>query len=156
MSNRLIYVECYPDELLIQMYGFFKRNIRHSYGKSRIGKLLEKNQGHLALVDEDPDGTPIPYFDKTNFSLVKRENGYMIKKDSRRDHTIIEIQPYLEEWILDAYDEATGNIRDYNLPKDPISLHHIINNNLKNLNKLLKELLNHNCRIKKLKDDIGV
>jgi hypothetical protein len=154
MSNRLIYVECNPDELLTQMYGFFKRNIKHSYGKSRIGKLLEKNQGHLALVDEDPDGTPIPYFYRTNFSLVKRESGYAIKNDSRRGHTIIEIQPYLEEWILDACNEAGIDIRDYNLPNNPIRLHHIINNNLKILKRLLEELLNHNCRIKRLKDDI--
>ncbi|MHA1491280.1 MAG: hypothetical protein ACTSRI_16720 [Promethearchaeota archaeon] len=154
MSSRVIYVECNPDELLIQMYGFFKKNIKHSYGKSRIGKLLENNQGHIALIDEDPDGTPIPYFTRTNFSLVKEENGYVIKNDSRGGHTIIEIQPYLEEWVLEACNEAAVNIRDYNLPNDPISLHHIINNNLKKFKRLLNELLNHNCRIKKLKTDI--
>ena len=154
MSNRLIYVECYPDELLIQMCGFFKRNIKHSFGKSRIGKLLEKNQEHIALVDEDPDGTPIPYFDRTNFSIVKQENGYAIKNDSRRGHTIIEIQPYLEEWILNACNDARVNIREYNLPNDPISLHHVINSNLNKLERLLEELLNRNCRVKKLRDDI--
>ena len=154
MNNRLIYVECNPDELLMQIYGFFKRTIKHSSGKSRIGKLLEKNQGRLALVDEDPEGTPIPYFNNTAFTLVKQENGYTIKNDSRRGHTIIEIRPYLEEWIIDACREAFVNIRDYNLPNDPISLHHIINNDLKKLRNLIMELLNHNCSIKRLRNDI--
>lgn len=89
---------------------------------------MEKNQGYLALIDEDPDGTPIPYFDRTNFTSVIQENGYRIKNDSRRGHTIIEIQPYLEEWVLDVCDEASVNIRNYNLPNNPILLHHIINN----------------------------
>lgn len=154
MNNRLIYVECSPDELLIKLYGFYKRNIKHSYGKSRIGKLLENNQGDLALIDEDPDGSPVPYFAKTKFDLIKQEKGYAIKKDLKRNHYIIEIQPYLEEWIVDACDEAKINIRDYNLPKDPISLHNIINSNLKILKKLLEDLLNNNCRVKKLGEDI--
>ncbi len=153
MINQLIYVECNPDELLVILYGFSKKNINHSYGKSRIGKLLERNQGQVALVDEDPDGTPIPYFNKTNFSLIKQTNGYRIINDSRRSHMIVEIQPSLEVWILDACDDAKIDIREYNLPKDPISLHHIINSNLKRLEKLLKELLNHNCRVKELRDD---
>lgn len=154
MSNRLIYVECSPDELLINLYGFSKKNIKHSFDKSRIGKLLENNQGHLALIDEDPEGTPRPYFVKTNFDLVKQEKGYVIKKDSKRNHYIIEIQPYLEEWILDACDEVKINIRDFKLPKDPTSLHHIVNNNQKILKKLLKDLLTNNCRIKKLGVDM--
>ena len=154
MSNRLIHVECNPDEVLMQIYGFFKRTIKHSSGKSRIGKLLERSQGRIALVDEDPEGTPIPYFNNTHFSLVKQEDGYVIKKDIRRGHTIIEIQPYLEEWVLDACREASVNIRDYNLPNNPISLHHIINNNIKKFQNLIEELLNHNCRIKSLRNDI--
>lgn len=154
MSNRLIHVECNPDGVLMQIYGFFKRTIKHSSGKSRIGKLLERNQGRIALVDEDPEGTPIPYFDNTDFSSVKQKDGYAIKNDSRRGHTIIEIQPYLEEWVIDACREASVNIRDYNLPNDPISLHHIINSNIKKFQNLIRELLNHNCRIKRLRKDI--
>jgi len=154
MINRQIYVECNPDELLIKKYGFIKRNIKHSSGKSRIAKLLERNENCLALVDEDPNGTPIPYFDRTNFTVMKLEKGYIIKNDARRGHIIIEVQPYFEEWILDACVEAGINIRDYNLPNDPISLHHIINNNLKILERVIEELLHHNCRIQKLKDDI--
>lgn len=154
MINHVIYIECNPDELLVKLYGFNKRNIKHSYGKSRIGKLLEKNQGQVALVDEDPNGTPIPYFKRTNFSLIKQENGYRIIKDSKKNHIIIEIQPYLEEWILNACIDAKIDIREYNLPKDPISLHHVINSNLNKLEKLLKELVNHDCRIKGLRDDL--
>ena len=154
MSNRLIHIECNPDEVLIQMYGFFKSRIKHSYGKSRIGKLLEKNRERIALVDEDPEGTPIPYFKNTNFSLVKQEDGYAIKNDTKMGHTIIEIKPYLEEWVIDACREASVNIRDYNLPNNPISLHHIINSNIKKFQNLIEELLNHNCRIKRLRNDI--
>jgi hypothetical protein len=154
MINRLIYVECNPDELLVKKYGFIKRNIKHSYGKSKIGKFLEKNRGQIALVDEDPDGTPIPYFKKTDFSLVTQGNGYTIKNDSRRNHMIIEIKPYLEEWILNACKDARVNIREFNLPNDPISLHHVINSNLNKLERLLEELLNRDCRVKKLRDDI--
>ena len=154
MINRIIYVECNPDEVLMQIFGFFRRSIKHSSGKSRIAKLLERNQGRIALVDEDPEGTPIPYFDNTDFFLVRQEEGYTIKNDSRRGHTIIEIQPYLEEWVIDACREASVNIRDFNLPNDPISLHHIINNNIKKYQNLIRELLNHDCRISKLRDDI--
>ncbi len=154
MIKHQIYVECNPDEILIKKYGFFSRNIKHASGKSRIGKLLENNEENIALVDEDPDGSPIPYFNRTNFTLKKKENGYTIKKDSRRGHIIIEIQPYLEEWILDACNEAGVNIRDFNLPNNPISLHHIINNNLKIFESLLEELLIHDCRIQRLRNDI--
>lgn len=154
MSNRLIHVECNPDEVLVQIFGFVKRSINHSSGKSRIAKLLETNQGRIALVDEDPEGTPIPYFDNTNFSLVKQESGYVIKNDLRRGHIIIEIQPYLEEWVIDACREASINIREFNLPNDPISLHHIINNNISKFQNLIIELLNHDCRVQKLKNDI--
>lgn len=154
MSNRLIHVECNPDEVLIAIFGFTKKRIKHSSGKSRIGKILEKNQGLLALVDEDPEGTPIPYFYKTNFSLLKQEYGYAIKNDSIRGHTIIEIQPYLEQWVIDACRDASVNIRDHGLPNDPISLHHIINNNIKKFQNLIEELLNHNCYVKRLRDEI--
>ncbi len=154
MINRLIHVECDPDEVLTRLYGFTKKRIDHSYGKSRIGKILEKNQDRLALVDEDPDGTPIPYFVNTEFAILKQGNGYKIKSDIKRRHIIIEIQPYLEEWVIDACKEASIKIKDYNLPNDPISLHHIINTNLSKFQKLLEELLNHNSRLKKLRDAI--
>ena len=154
MSNRLIYVECNPDEALMQIFGFYKRNIKHSSGKTRIAKILEKNQGQMALVDEDPDVIPIPYFNKPDFSLIKQEDGYVIKKDIKREHIIIEIQPYLEEWVINACREASVNIKEFNLPNDPNSLHHIINNNLRKFQNLVNELLNHNCRIKKLKNDL--
>lgn len=154
MSNRLIYVECNPDELLVRKCGFTKRNIKHSYGKSNVGKLLEKNIGKLALVDEDPDGTPIPYFKNTDFTLVKQENGYTIKNDSRREHVIIEIKPNLEEWILDTCDEARVNIRTFNLPNNTRSLHHVINTNINKFERLLGELFNRDCRVVKLRDDL--
>ncbi|MGQ4875908.1 MAG: hypothetical protein ACP6IY_17725 [Promethearchaeia archaeon] len=154
MINRLIHIECNPDEVLMLKYGFTKRRIIHSSGKARIAKLLEKNRGHIALVDEDPNGTLIPYFKNTNFFLLKQENGYIIKKDLKREYIIIELQPNLEEWIIDACKEASINIKNYKLPNNAISLHHIINNNLKKFEKLLLELLKHNCRIKWLKDDL--
>ena len=154
MINRFIYVECHPDELLVRKCGYFRRHIKHSYGKSKIGKFLERNEGHIALVDQDPDGTPIPYFKKTNFSPVKQANGYEIKNDARKGHLIIEIKPNLEEWILDACNEAGINIRDYNLPNNSRSLHHVINSNLDKIERLLEELLNHNCRVKQLREDL--
>lgn len=147
-------MECNPDELLVKIYGFYRRSVRHSYGKSRIGKILEREQDLLALVDQDPDGTPIPYFKNTTFTILRQEYGYTIKSDTRRGHTIVELQPYLEEWIIDACREASIDIRDYNLPNNPISLHNIINKNLKVFKRLVEDLLNHECRVKWLKDDI--
>ena len=108
----------------------------------------------MALVDEDPEGTPIPYFNNTNFSVVKQEEGYVIKNDMKLGHIIIEIQPYLEEWIIDACREASVNIKDFKLLNNPRSLHHIIISNIKKFQTLVEELFKYNCRITKLKNDL--
>jgi len=154
MSNRVILIECNPDETLMQECGIFRRRIEHSYGKSRIGNKLNKNKNYIALIDEDPDGTQPPYFKKTNFSIVKKEFGYTIKSDKNNNHTIVELEPNLETWILDACKEISVDIRTYNLPNNARSLHNIINININKFRELVKNLLQYNCRLLNLRDEI--
>jgi len=61
-----IYVECYPDEVLVGVIAerlrFSKKNIDHRGGKARICKILEEKYCNcIALLDEDPHSTQPPY-----------------------------------------------------------------------------------------------
>ena len=73
-----IYVECNPDEYVVKhLLGFKKKEIKHASGKPRIGKLLQKNENCVALVDEDPESSSIPYFDSLSNTKKQHEISFL-------------------------------------------------------------------------------
>lgn len=50
----MLYVECYPDELLARLFHVPHRHIRHAHGKGNILNRLRRSKAGIGLVDEDP------------------------------------------------------------------------------------------------------
>ena len=87
-----ILVECFPDESLLLELGVPKKQIRHTYGISRIANLLEKSTDYIAMVDEDPGGTIPPYLKNTPFIRIELES-IILGQDEKRSHFIFRLCP---------------------------------------------------------------
>ncbi len=118
----MIVVECYNDELLVKTIGFSK--IKHEGGKGRVLERVKKNSGVIGIIDEDPDSIQPPeiseYTEKESKSTIKL---LIIRYDKHK--RIIQISPYLEDWILNRARQNRISPRDFNLPNDSKELHNI-------------------------------
>jgi len=56
-----VHVECKPDQELVSKLGVTRKFLTHHQGKSKIFNKLGKNEGLLAVVDEDPGSTKTRY-----------------------------------------------------------------------------------------------
>ena len=102
-----IYVECYPDKVLVDVIAerlrFSKKNIDHRSGKARICKILEKYDNCIALLDEDPYSAQPPYLKRIlakSDSKVLDEYGIKVVIDANKNNRIVLLCPRLEEWII--------------------------------------------------------
>ena len=73
---------------------------------------------------------------------------------AKNNSKLIMLYPRLEGWILNAVKEADMNIKNFGLPDDEITLHAVINNNLKKFKMLLEELKSKSNRLQYLKKEI--
>ena len=152
----LIYVECKPDEALIETL-LGSKDIIHSYGKARVIKVLsESNRKVMGLVDEDP-GTPLPKDFSKNFLLKENYDEFDIKifKHVDRESYLILLRPRLEEWILKACKEVEISPTKFGLPQDPDKLHRLININISSFTNLLDYLSTKSKRVQKLRHIIA-
>ena len=121
----MIYLECYNDEAVVRGLGVPRRSIEHEHGKSLVASALLRSRDldAIGMVDQDPRGTPIPYFKE--FKLVDdlpvlRLARYRHPKDQK---WLVEICPDLEPWFYEAAKAVELKPKDYNLPENHRQLH---------------------------------
>lgn len=151
----MIYVECNPDETLVKILGFSRKQITHAFGKGNICNKLEKTKNTLGLVDEDPQSAQPKYLKR--LKPRKQEDGIKVWQDTKRGNFIVMLCPRLEGWITQVSKKDKLDITKYQLPNDADRLHGKINlqsekfekflidalpvsTGLKNLQRILKEL----------------
>lgn len=119
----MIVVECYADEHLLVTLGFPKKNITHRKGKSRVIDWVDHHGEGIGIVDKDPNSKPPTDFHKNYLQIGEEGSLSLLQHRVHSTRKIIEIQPRLEEWLLDR--ARINHIRpsDYSLPNDGESLH---------------------------------
>ena len=148
-----IHLECLPDEVLISKLGISKKEIVHHQGKSRVFHTLKNNSGLIAMVDEDPGSTKTKYENSLNF--VEEFEGIKKYSDNSGNSVII-LQGKLEDWIIFVCKKYEINLNSFGLPDRPNTLHNVINYKLKNLTRLIDQMISaNNPAILKLKTWLG-
>jgi len=145
-------VECKPDAVLIKSLTLTPRkNIEHAGNKSQLLKKLTAYYGNSkGIIDEDPGSIQPPHLQKFKEKQDLTSYNLKILHQKSKNNTLIILRPRLEDWILQAAQEADLDLRKYNLPNDPTKLHEQINIQIDKFQKLVKDLAKTN-RLKKLK-----
>jgi hypothetical protein len=152
----MLHLECKADEVVARMLGRPARECRHHAGKSRVCRVLEKEQGAVALVDEDPDSDPQlhPYLRR-----LREEpggHGLRVLLDVERRNRVVVVQPRLEGWLSRTARESHLRMQDFGLPDAPNALHGEITQRIPSLEKLVRELLTRSSpAMLRLKELIG-
>ena len=149
-------VECKPDAVLIKILTLTsRRNIEHTGNKSELLKRLTKRYSNSkGIIDEDPWSIQPPHLQKFEEKQDLTRHNLKILHQTRKNNTLIIICPRLEDWILEAAQEAKINVRKYKLPNDATELHEQINIKIDELEELLTELRQKSKRFKSLKEHL--
>ncbi len=113
----MILIECYNDEELVKQLGFRKKQYKHKANKPEVVKGLGKELGiSVGIVDEDLKANQPS--DMRFYQTIKVVGSIKLK---RRDEIryIIEISPYLEEWLYKIAKRNQIMPENYGLPKEP-------------------------------------
>jgi hypothetical protein len=111
----MILIECYNDEELVKQLGFKKKQYKHKANKPEVVKGLKKESSiSIGIVDEDQEAnqpSEMRFYQTINvMGSIKLK-----KKDTTR--FLIEISPYLEEWLYKIAKRNRIIPEDYGLPK---------------------------------------
>ena len=153
----MILVECKPDKLLVVVLAnISRREVRHAGNKFDLMKKLEKLDGALGIIDEDP-GKNQPKqlseaMDISTESVLKSD----LKLMRYRGNLVLVIRPRLEEWILKTMEELGISPKEFSIPKDPELLHATINYNLNKLEKLLLKMREKRDKSKRLRSLVNI
>ena len=97
----MIYVECKPDQLLVQMLTSWpNREIIHENDKYKVMKTLRRQRNGRAMVDEDPNSIPPAYLSKMQVSQEISNRGLRVLLDDSRGNRVVVLCPKLEDWII--------------------------------------------------------
>jgi|YNPNPStandDraft_1061719.scaffolds.fasta_scaffold50566_2 hypothetical protein len=146
----MIYVECAPDKVLIAGLGVPKKEIQHERGKGNICNRLKKSRDSLGVIDEDPQSAQPSYLNQLH--LEQADYGIKLLSDREKNNHIIVLCPRLEEWLLQAAEEAGVAPGDYNFPDDPRPMHNILAARPGNLSDFVKDTKISSKRLKHLAD----
>jgi len=93
----MILIECNNDEELIKQLGFKNKQCKHELNKGEVVKRLKRESNiSIGIVDEDKEADQPS--DMKFYQTIYTVGSIKLKrKDSIR--FLIEISPYLEEWI---------------------------------------------------------
>ena len=112
----MILIECFNDEELVKQLGFKKKQYKHERNKGEVVNRLKKEPStSIGIVDEDQEANQ-PSEMKFYQTIKVIDSIKLKKKDAIR--FIIEISPYLEEWIYRVARRSKIIPEDYGLPKD--------------------------------------
>jgi hypothetical protein len=144
-------VECNPDEYILTAMGVPRSRIRHEDGKPEILRKLERGKAMIALVDQDPNSNQLKVMEK--YIVTEENEDSVLLVHSSGKGTIIQVKPYLEEWILKRAKVHSIDPRDYKLPRDGRGLHDI-----KHVEKrqafrdMIEELVKNDLEFKKIRE----
>ena len=139
----MIYVECKPDQLLVQMLtSRSNREIIHEEGKYRLMAKLSNRRDTLAMVDEDPNSNQPAYLTKMQVIQEFSNMGLRVVSDESRGNRAVVLCPKLEEWVIRGANDAGISLTDrrYNLPNTANALHRVINADHRKLERLVEDL----------------
>jgi len=118
----MLYVECYPDEMLARTLGVPRRELRHERGKGNILNRLRKVSAGKGMVDEDPDAHQPQELQK--YREVGRKGRLVLMQHTTNPaKQLILISPRLEEWLYERASDCGVNPKDYGLPGSADELH---------------------------------
>jgi hypothetical protein len=144
------YVECNPDEEMLQFQKVPAKAIIHCKGSGNIFNKLKKHHNRFALIDEDPQAAVHPYY--SELVLTNDAKGVKVYTDKTRNNKVVALSPRFEEWLIQTAKEIKVKLSDFNLPENPHYLHSSINSRLSSLKKLLAEIdKNEGSRLDELK-----
>ena len=140
----MIFVEDNAHVVLLRTIGISIKQIKKAGDKYRVCRFVEKNtQKCLGLIDEDSTKqNPQPTFLKT-LKLKDYHHNIKIYVDIQNWKKIIILCPVeLEDWVLSAC-KASGidAKKDFGLENSPKELHRVINLRLKQVENLIKCLI---------------
>jgi len=151
-------VECKPDAVLVESLTLTSRkNIQHAGNKSELlRKLTDRHVDSKGVVDEDPWSSQPPQMQK--FKEKHDLTGYNLKilYQTSKNNTLIILCPRLEDWILEAAQEANMDPEKYGLPNDPTELHKLINVQIDKFHTLMEKLKTKSNRVKKLREYLTI
>ena len=129
--------------LAVRITGFPRSEIRSERNKQEALKTLSRQSNCRAMVDEDPE--EIQPFQLRQMRLVDEhdDTGLRVYRDRQLGNQVVVICPRLEEWLTDSAKEVNIDLanRRYNLPRNPVALHRVINRDLRKLERLIEDLL---------------
>ena len=119
-----VFVECYPDTVLVRNLGVTKRQLYHESCKGEVVKRVFKSDTAIGLIDEDP--TSAQPRDLSNYKQIQAAEGLrlLIRRNDENKKFII-VCPRLEDWLIERAGLSGIQIEDYSLPADPDRLHSI-------------------------------
>ena len=137
-----MFVECNADEALVRyLTGLSRRQINHELkGKAAICIRLSNGRDEVGMVDEDPDSVQPPYLRSIRLSEDLTNHGIRVYEDDPRRNRLVVLCPRLEEWIIRTVQDAGLSMGAYGLPDSAITLHRVINYDLRKLQRLLEAL----------------
>jgi uncharacterized protein (DUF1778 family) len=146
--SKMVYLECFADEILIRYLGITKKQIDHHKGRTRIVNSLKQSDTCLAVVDEDPQ-TPTPAYLK-ECKLIDTTHYIKHLKHTKNKQHIFVLQPRLEDWLIKAAKASKIKLTDFGLPDTYEKLHLVLHNEkvkyeafLRALDKAQSPALNH-------------
>lgn len=131
------HVECHPDERLLRTLGVPRKEIKHWRDKGRVCKHVQKTNGVLGLIDEDPAKTQPSLFKHIRPNFYPR---YGLKVYDIETSRLIVLCPRLEEWIVQAAKEAGVKMAHFGLPENGDDLHDKVLQRLESFGQLVEEL----------------
>ncbi len=109
--------ECYIDTNLIETITSPNKGYNHQKGCNKVSSLMQgKFSDSFALGIIDKDKREIPYLLEFN-ELCQKEFLTLFKHKSK-SHYIIQIQPAVEAWIIEASKNTDIKLEDFDLPTD--------------------------------------
>ena len=145
----MIYIECYADELLIEILGISSKNIEHSHGKGNVCKKLKSKRNSVGMVDADPQ-TEGPRYIKT-LDFVEAKDDITVLYDAKLHNNVVVINPYLEAWLVKAAKNSNINLLQYNLDENPTKFKKVVNTDLRKLRSLLEDIKDTSSMLQTLK-----
>lgn len=145
-----LFIECKPDEALALALGVSPRYLEHAGNRPGVCAQVSRNNGTTGMVDEDPDGAPLPYM--KNLAVESVEHQIRVLYDSQRNSRLLVICPRLEEWLVQTAKSSSLKMTAFGFNSDNgRHLHREINDRLANVKKLVAELVSaRNPRILRL------
>ena len=139
----MIFVECHNDRQLVYRMGFRPDQVEHEFGRSRVLTRMIDAQKAVGVIDEDPKACISEYVrdEYAERDVVGKIRLLVEKRNDKK--MIIEISPYLEEWLYNIAGRKKILPESFDLPTDPKRLHSMslrLRRNMQNFQRFLDAL----------------